>query len=206
MFSHCSVTKLRSERRQNFWWSVRRYSWRLSLLIGLISVSGCAQEMMNQPRVESQEQASRPIPEHTVPTSHIVHSDGYETGQKDGELVAQVPNEVLQRMDYRQLLNRGRQRFNISCVPCHDRVGSGKGMVARRGLKFPPSYHIGRLREQPIGYVFNVATNGRGEMPGYGDYVSTDDRWAIAAYVKALQLSQQAVASELSASDQERLK
>lgn len=204
-------------------------------LFGLFFMSGCTQEMMNQRRVESQEAteafpdgaASQAIAEHTVSASVSARANtslaqaqpsrqwldqmdaadegGYVTGKVDGELVTEVPTVVLKRFDYRRLIDRGRERFNISCVPCHDQTGSGNGMVARRGLKFPPSYHTAQLRRQPLGYIFNVATHGHGQMPAYGDYLSTDDRWAIAAYVRTLQFSQYVAVSQLSADDLQQL-
>jgi cytochrome c553 len=202
-------------------------------MIIMICLSGCGQEMENQRRLESQEQtdifvdgsASQPIPKHAIGASasavasvslnqhqanrnwqDSIEADdagGYLTGKSGGDLVNIVPDQVLLRFDYPKLIQRGRERFQISCVPCHDQTGSGNGMVARRGLKFPPSYHTDRLRHQPLGYIFNVATNGRGQMPAYGDYLSTDDLWAITAYVRTLQFSQYAPASDLTAADLE---
>ena len=92
----------------------------------------------------------------------------------------------------RDLLARGRERFNIFCSPCHDRTGSGRGMVVRRGYQPPPSLHIDRLREAPVGHFFDVMTHGLGAMPDYASQIPVEDRWAIAAYVKTLQLSQNA--------------
>ena len=127
--------------------------------------------------------------------------EAYWEGKSDGKLVQEIPQRVLDRHDLRGLIERGQERFDISCAPCHDRTGSGNGMVARRGYKYPPSYHTDRLRSAPIGYIFNVATHGRGQMPPYGDFISADDRWAIAAYVRTLQFSQYAPVSELSEAD-----
>ncbi|MEO8494577.1 MAG: cytochrome c [Planctomycetota bacterium] len=201
----------------------------------VLLLCGCTQEMANQRRVESQEQtdvfpdgtASRAIPEHTIIASAAAaesvsvgpmqanrrwlasadedDTGGYLTGKSNGELVNTIPDQVLTRYDYDKLLLRGRERFNISCVPCHDQTGSGNGMVARRGLKFPPSYHTDRLRKEPLGYLFNVATNGRGKMPAYGDYLSNDDRWAIVAYVRTLQFAQYADLKALEQDDLEKL-
>jgi mono/diheme cytochrome c family protein len=92
----------------------------------------------------------------------------------------------------RELLARGRERFNIYCSPCHDRTGDGHGMVVRRGYQPPPSFHIDRLREAPVGHFFDVMSNGLGAMPDYASQIPVSDRWAIAAYVKALQLSRNA--------------
>ncbi|HYK48769.1 MAG TPA: cytochrome c, partial [Terriglobales bacterium] len=90
------------------------------------------------------------------------------------------------------VLNRGHERFNVYCTPCHGRVGDGNGFIPTRGLKQPPSYHIERLRKAPIGYFFDVMTNGFGVMQDYSAQVAPRDRWAIAAYIRALQLSQNA--------------
>jgi mono/diheme cytochrome c family protein len=98
-----------------------------------------------------------------------------------------------------QVLARGRERFNIYCTPCHGRVGDGNGFIPTRGFRRPPSYHIERLRKVPIGYFFNVMTNGFGVMPDYSGQVSPEDRWKIAAYIRALQLSQNATTADVPA-------
>jgi cytochrome c553 len=99
----------------------------------------------------------------------------------------------------RAVLERGRERFNIYCAPCHARTGDGNGMIVQRGYRRPPSYHTDRLRNAPLGHFFVVITNGFGAMPDYQAQVSPRDRWAIAAYIRALQLSQYAPASLLPA-------
>ena len=96
-------------------------------------------------------------------------------------------------------LARGRDRFNIYCAPCHGRVGDGNGFIPSRGFRRPPSYHIDRLRKVPIGYFFDTMTNGFGVMPDYSSQIGVRDRWLIAAYVRALQLSQNATAADLPA-------
>jgi mono/diheme cytochrome c family protein len=95
------------------------------------------------------------------------------------------------------VLKRGRDRFNVYCTPCHGRVGDGNGFIPTRGLKQPPSYHIDRLRKAPVGYFFDVMTNGFGVMQDYSAQVAPHDRWAIAAYIRALQLSQNATSADL---------
>ncbi|MGA9420817.1 MAG: cytochrome c, partial [Rhodanobacteraceae bacterium] len=100
-----------------------------------------------------------------------------------------------------QLLARGRERFDIYCAPCHSRVGDGDGMIARRGFPAPPSYHAQRLRKAPDSHFYDVISNGYGVMYPYADRVAPDDRWAIVAYIRALQVSQHAPASELSMQD-----
>lgn len=105
----------------------------------------------------------------------------------------------------RALLERGRERYEIYCVPCHSPVGDGDGIVPRRGFVAPPSYHTDRLRYAPDQHFYNVITSGYGAMFPYGDRVSSDDRWAIVAYIRALQLSQHAAAETLDASLRARL-
>jgi mono/diheme cytochrome c family protein len=97
----------------------------------------------------------------------------------------------------REVLEHGHERFNVYCTPCHGRVGDGNGFIPSRGLKRPPSYHIDRLRKVPVGYFFDVMTNGFGVMQDYSAQVPPRDRWAIAAYIRALQLSQNATAADV---------
>ncbi len=127
------------------------------------------------------------------------------TGKEDGKLLEQVPASVLASRSYSALLRRGQERFNISCMPCHDATGSGNGMAVRRGFPYPPTYHSERLRSMPVGYFFVQATKGGDKMPPFGDLVSTEDRWAIAAYVRALQFSQFAPLDKLENEDRSKL-
>jgi len=96
-----------------------------------------------------------------------------------------------------EVLDRGQQRFNIFCAPCHSRLGDGQGMIVKRGFRAPPSFHIDRLRTAPVGHFFDVITNGFGAMPDYAQQVSPRDRWAIIAYIRALQLSQNATLADV---------
>jgi hypothetical protein len=96
-----------------------------------------------------------------------------------------------------EVLDRGQQRFNIFCAPCHSRFGDGQGMIVKRGFRAPPSFHIDRLRTAPVGHFFDVITNGFGAMPDYAQQVSARDRWAIIAYIRALQLSQNATLADV---------
>jgi len=105
----------------------------------------------------------------------------------------------------RPVLDRGQDRYNAFCVPCHDRVGTGQGMVVRRGYRRPPSFHIDRLRQAPVGYLFDVITNGFGAMPDYATQIPPQDRWAIIAYLRALQLSQQASLADVPPQERDRL-
>jgi mono/diheme cytochrome c family protein len=95
-----------------------------------------------------------------------------------------------------KVMGRGQERFNIYCSPCHGALGYGDGMVARRGFLAPPSYHTARLRQAPLGHFYEVMTYGFGAMPSYADKVAQDDRWAVAAYIRALQLSQSATIND----------
>ena len=202
-----------------------RNLWRqlLSLLcIGMTLMVGCVQVMDDQPKLDPQEQssffadgiASRPLPDHIIaadPATWQVRSaskhdattsdEVYLTGRVDGEPVDTLPALLLSRFTYPELLHRGHERFDVSCVPCHDATGSGNGMAARRGFPYPPTYHSDRLRSQPLGYFFVVATEGHNKMPPYRDLISTEDRWAIAAYVRALQFSQYADVTQLKEAD-----
>ena len=103
------------------------------------------------------------------------------------------------------VMTRGRERFNIYCSPCHGRTGQGDGMVVRRGYRRPPSMHQDRLRDAPAGHFFDVITNGFGAMPDYAAQIKAEDRWAIIAYVRALQLSEHATLADVPSSDRARI-
>jgi mono/diheme cytochrome c family protein len=105
----------------------------------------------------------------------------------------------------KEVLERGRERYNIYCAPCHSRLGDGNGMIVQRGYRRPPSYHIDRLRNAPLGHFFDVITNGFGAMPDYAEQIPARDRWAIIAYIRALQLSQQAPLSIVPPADRDRM-
>lgn len=177
----------------------------------LAAAVGCRQEMYNQPKYRPLEKsdffpdgrASRPLVEGTVARGSL---DGVAGSLPPAgppgaaELVTALPMPLTG-----ELLARGRQRYEIFCTPCHDRTGGGQGMVVRRGYRPPPSLHIDRLRDAPVGHFYDVMTRGLGAMPDYAQQVPSEDRWAIAAYVKALQLSQHAPIGELTAEDRARL-
>jgi mono/diheme cytochrome c family protein len=103
------------------------------------------------------------------------------------------------------VLERGQDRFNIYCAPCHDRQGEGNGMIVRRGFRHPPSYQIDRLRQVPNGYLFDVIANGFGAMQDYAAQVPVRDRWAIVAYIRALQLSHHATLDDVPPADRAQL-
>jgi mono/diheme cytochrome c family protein len=102
-------------------------------------------------------------------------------------------------------LTRGQERYNIYCVPCHSRAGDGNGMIVQRGFRRPPSFHQDRLRNAPLGHFFDVISNGFGAMPDYASQIKPEDRWAIAAYIRALQLSQNANAADVADADRDKL-
>lgn len=170
--------------------------------IALMAGFGCRQEMYDQPKYKplaesaffSDRRASRPLPEGTVARGWLRADQALYQGKQGQNLATTLPMPLT-----RELLKRGQERYNIFCSPCHDRTGSGRGMVVRRGYQPPPSYHIDRLRDAPVGHFFDVMTNGLGAMPDYASQIEVSDRWAIAAYVKALQLSQNAPLSDVPA-------
>jgi Cytochrome C oxidase, cbb3-type, subunit III len=131
--------------------------------------------------------ADRPEVIGTVARGHMQLDEHLYTGRVNGVLVDSFPFPITKRV-----LERGRDRFNIYCTPCHDYTGSGHGMVVQRGFPVPPSYHIERLRNAPAGHFFEVITNGYGAMYSYAARISPEDRWAIVAYIRALQFSQHA--------------
>jgi mono/diheme cytochrome c family protein len=177
------------------------------LLLSVLA-AGCRQEMADQPRYDPLEpsaffpdgRAARPVVAGTVARGQLREDDHLWRGRVAGELAATLPFPVT-----RELLERGRERFNIFCAPCHDQAGGGNGMIVRRGYRRPPSLHDPRLREAPAGHFFDVMTSGFGAMPDYAAQIPVADRWAIVAYVRALQLSQYAPAGELEPEERQRL-
>lgn len=169
----------------------------LALVLVLSSVlTGCREDMQNQPRFKPLRKsdfyedgmASRPLVPGTVARGELRSDTYFYTGMMpNGQVGNEMPFPVTQ-----EVLERGRERYNIYCAPCHSRTGDGNGMIVQRGYRRPPSYHTERLRTSPLGHFFDVMTNGFGSMPDYAAQVSPHDRWAIVAYIRALQLSQNA--------------
>ena len=166
-----------------------------------VALLGCRQDMHDQPRYKPLAASSffpdgasaRPLVADTVPRGHLDEDVELYTGKTaGGKLVDAFPVPVTA-----ETLKRGQERFDIYCSPCHDRTGSGRGMAVRRGFKQPPSYHLDRLRQAPPGHFFDVMTNGFGAMPDYRSQVGTMDRWAIAAYIRVLQRSQDATLADV---------
>jgi len=140
------------------------------------------------------QRSARPIIAGTVARGHLDADTYFYTGK-----IGSNDGDYLPFAATPEVLARGQQRFNIYCAPCHGELGDGNGMIVQRGFKHPPSYHIERLRKAPIGYFFDVMTHGYGKMPDYSEQVEPADRWAIAAYIRALQLSQHATEADLPA-------
>ena len=137
--------------------------------------------------------SARPVPADTVAVGHLQD----DTLRFTGKDVSGQDSTVFPFPVTRDVLTRGQQRFNIYCVPCHGFTGDGDGVVVQRGFNPPPSYNTDRLRQAPVGHFFDVVTNGIGAMPSYADQIPVDDRWAIIAYIRALQLSQNATLNQV---------
>lgn len=189
-----------------------RPAFSLTLILGLailslLFVSGCRLDMHIDPRYDPLSpstifpdgRSERPRVPGTVARGQLRTDELLYTGRINGQPANVFPFPIT-KAD----LDRGQQRYDIYCTPCHDFTGSGEGMIVRRGFPAPPSYHTAKLMNAPVGHFFDVMTNGYGTMFSYADRVSVKDRWRIAAYIRALQLSQDATVNDVPAS--ERLK
>jgi mono/diheme cytochrome c family protein len=182
----------------------------LALLgLSLTLICGCRRDMFEQPKSNplgaseffEDGAASRPIPPHTVALEDADDNAAFDTGMVGTNLVTTFPIPVT-----REMLDRGRQRYEIDCVPCHGHTGEGDGIVVQRGFPAPPSYQLARLRTAPVGHFFDVITRGYGVMYSYAARVTPADRWAITAYIRALQLSQHAELADVPADEMSKLK
>jgi mono/diheme cytochrome c family protein len=190
-----------------------RWSRRLAAGVVLAALSGC-QDMYDQHRYEPFESStffddgasSRPLVAGTVPREDprdlpdVKDRELLLTGLRDG-----VPSRSAPFPVDRAVLERGQERYRIYCTPCHGELGDGKGIIVQRGFTSPPSYHDDRLREAPLGHFFQVITQGHGAMYSFASRVPPQDRWAIAAYIRALQLSQEAKVSDLPPEDRGKI-
>lgn len=174
-----------------------------ALLGAALFGAGCRQDMQDQPRIEPLEanaffadgMGARPLPAGTVARGHLrLDTHFYDGKDSSGELVDTLPARVELSRD---LLERGKDRFEIYCSPCHDSTGGGRGMIVRRGFQPPPPLWEDRLKAMPLGYFYDVMTSGFGVMSSYARQVPVDDRWAIVAYVRVLQASQAVALDEL---------
>lgn len=169
--------------------------------LAMLALAGCRQDMFDQPKKEAYEASdffadgasARPLPAHTVARGWLREDRGYHLGVDATGSVVEVPPMAVDRA----LIERGRRRYEQFCSMCHDRAGTGNGMVVQRG--FPPaaSYHDDRLRVLPAGYFVNVIAAGFGRMPSYAAQIPPEDRWAIAVYVKVLQAAQGSALDQL---------
>ena len=181
----------------------------LTMLTVALATGACRQDMHDQVKYEPLEESqffdngmsSRPLVDGVIAREMPQEVTAFHTGRTaNDEFVTELPVELS-----RELLERGRNRFEVFCSPCHGQTGDGLGMIVRRGFKQPTSFHDPRLREAPVGYFFDVMSNGFGQMSSYASQIPVEDRWAIAAYIPALQLSQNIPVDSLSAEEQQRL-
>jgi cytochrome c553 len=167
-----------------------------------LALAGCRQDMHDAPSYDPLQQtdffangaASRPLVANTVARGHLREDEHLYTGRVDGQVSNEFPMPVT-----KEVLDRGQERFNVYCAPCHGRTGLGDGMIVQRGFRRPPAYHEERLRNAPAGYFFDVITNGFGAMQDYSAQVTVPDRWAIAAHIRVLQLSRSATVNDVPA-------
>jgi mono/diheme cytochrome c family protein len=199
------------------WSEMGRSLMVTTVLTALAIFGGCDRlDMYDQPRYKPLAESNffadglsaRPRVEGTVARGELRDDEPLYTGKEADKLISRVPEAVYRtvhdrnprRFDQpfektepaelrRALMTRGRERFDIHCSVCHGRTGDGDGMIVRRGFRKPPSLHITRLRNSPAGHFFEVVTNGFGAMPSYANRIEVPDRWAIVAYVRALQFS-----------------
>lgn len=182
----------------------RLLPFALCLLTSAALSAGCRQDMHDAPRYDPLEEskiwqkgmASLPIVQGTVARGHLNDDTALFEGKIDGQPATVFPFAVT-KAD----LDRGQERYNVYCAPCHDRTGFGNGMVVQRGYRQAASFHIDRLRDAAPGYLFDVITNGFGVMPDYKAQIPADDRWRIIAYVRALQLARHATTADVPPSE-----
>ena len=178
----------------------RRLGAAACLGLVLAFSAGCRQDMHNQPKFYPQRSTSfyadgrsaRPQVENTVARNQLHANTYFYTGLVNGKEGDGMPLPVNLA-----LLERGQEKYNVFCTPCHSRVGNGAGMIVQRGYRPAGNFHTDRLRNAPLGHFYSVIANGYGAMPEYGSQVSAEDRWAIVAYVRALQLSQNATSRDI---------
>jgi mono/diheme cytochrome c family protein len=182
----------------------RNLSTRGALALAAVTVvlAGCRQDMHDAPRYTALQAStffadgasSRTPLANTVARGNLREDEHLYTGKVGGQIATAFPMPVTAAV-----MARGQERFNVFCSPCHGRTGEGNGMIVQRGFRRPPSYHEERLRSAPVGYFFDVMTNGFGAMQDYAAQVPVEDRWAIAAYIRALQLSHGATIDDVPA-------
>jgi mono/diheme cytochrome c family protein len=188
------------------------------VLAAVFAIAGCRQDMHNQPKFIPL-RSSEFFPDHRSARFPVEGTVARLTAAelKDGQLDPgsyfltgkhgnTFGNELPATLPLTaELMERGQERFNIYCAPCHARVGDGNGIIVQRGFKHPPTFHQDRLRNAPLGYFYDIMSNGLGAMPDYASQVKPADRWAIAAYIRALQRSQNAQVADVPATDRPKL-
>lgn len=179
------------------------------VILMALSTAACTQWMATQPRYDPLEasdffpdrSSARPLPAGTISRDYVEKDEFGDTGMIGGKPADRFPFPITS-----DLLLRGQQRYNIYCSPCHDYVGTGNGMAARRGFRRnPASFHTDEMRMSPPGHFFDVMTNGFGSMPPYANQIAARDRWAVTAYIRALQLSQWATIDRVPEDERRRL-
>jgi hypothetical protein len=170
--------------------------------------AGCRQDMHDAPRYDPLEysdvlpgnSSAQPLVDGTVARTDVIDDDLLTTGKVNGQ-----PSPVFPFPITSTDMDRGQERYNIYCSPCHGRTGEGNGMVVQRGFRQAASYHIDRLRQAPPGYIFGVITDGFGAMPDYHAQIAPDDRWRIVAYIRALQLTHTGTADDVPPAEMDKL-
>ena len=193
--------------RHNSAFGVRR-SGLAALCVATLALAGCRQDMHDQPKYRplrasaffENTSSARPLVDGTIARGTLQTDASFFTGKNGALFAGELPFPVTQAV-----LDRGQERFNIYCTPCHDATGSGNGLVVQRGYPKPQTYHSDRLRKIEAGYFFDVMTNGFGRMPDYRAQLTPRDRWNIVAYIRALQLSQHAAAADLTDADRAKI-
>jgi mono/diheme cytochrome c family protein len=173
-----------------------------ALLVLGAGLTACRQDMHDAPRYDPLEasvffadgKSARNLVPNTVARGQLREDRHMYEGVVDGRPAETFPMPVTD-----EVMRRGQERFNVFCAPCHGRTGEGNGMVVQRGFRQPPTYHQDRLRSAPVGYLFDVVTRGFGAMPDYATQIPVSDRWAIVAYIRALQLSERATIDDVPA-------
>jgi hypothetical protein len=179
-----------------------------AVLLAALAVAGCRQDMHQAPRYDplersdffADQRSARPLIEGTVARGFLREDAVYYTGRQGNVFVQRMPVEVT--LD---VVKRGQERYNIYCAPCHAQTGEGDGLIVQRGMKQPPSFHSERLRQQGDGYFYDVITNGFGAMQDYSSQIVPADRWAVVAYLRALQLSRAATIDDVPEGERGRL-
>jgi mono/diheme cytochrome c family protein len=192
-----------------------RHTRQLLLIVGAaFALAGCRQDMHDQPKYKplgetgffADKRQSRPLIANTVARGELHDGDSeFYTGKRMGKDGKPEDIDVFPIAITKDVIERGHERFDAFCSPCHGRLGDGMGMIVRRGFKQPPTYHQPKLRDAPVGHFYDVITNGYGAMYNYAAQIQPRDRWAIASYIRALQYSQNANAADLSAESRAKI-